>query len=57
MLGIRVVGELRWACRHRTLQYGLLQVIEHRRVFFGQEGHGYPALSSTTRSANTMDIV
>lgn len=57
MLSIRMVGKLRGACRHRTFQYGLLQVIEHRRILFGQEGHGYPTLSSTTRSANTMDIV
>lgn len=30
MLGIRMVSELRWASRHGTLQYSLLQVVEHR---------------------------
>lgn len=57
VLSVRVVGELRGAGGHRALQDGLLQVVEHGRVLFGQEGHGHAALSGTTRTTDTMDVI
>lgn len=57
VLGFWVIGQLGRAGGHGAFQDGLFQVVEHSRVFFGQEGHRHTTLSCTTRSANTMDIV
>ncbi len=57
VLGVRVVGQLWRAGGDRALQDGLLQVVEHRRVLFGEESHGHATLASTTRTTDTMDVV
>lgn len=57
VLSIGMVGELRRAGGHRALKNGLLQIVKYRGVLFGQESHGNTTLSSTSRSANTMNIV
>ncbi|KAG7221614.1 hypothetical protein INR49_017145 [Caranx melampygus] len=57
VLSVWVVGQLWRAGGDRALQDGLLQVVEHGRVFFGEEGHGHTTLSSTTSTTDTMDIV
>lgn len=57
VLGVGMVCQLGRAGGHGAFQDGLFEVIEHGRVLFGQEGHGYTTLTSTTRSANTMDII
>lgn len=57
VLSIRVVGELWRAGGHRALQDGLLQVVKHGRVLFSEERHGHAALTSSTSTTNTMDVV
>lgn len=57
VLSVRVVCQLRRAGGHRALQDGLLQVVEHGRVLLSEESHGHAALSSTTRTTDTMDVV
>lgn len=57
VLSVGMVCQLRWAGGHGAFKDGLFEVVEHGRILFGQEGHGYTTLTSTTRSANTMDIV
>lgn len=57
VLSVRVVGQLRRAGGDRALEDGLLQVIEHHRVLFGEESHGHTTLTSTTRTTDTMDVV
>lgn len=57
MLSVRMVGELGGAGGDRALQDGLLQIVEHCRVLLGEEGHGHTALTSTTSTTNTMDVV
>lgn len=57
MLSVRVVGQLRGAGGDGALEDGLLQVVEHRRVLFGEESHSHTALTSTTRTTDTMDVV
>lgn len=57
VLSVRVVGQLWRAGGDRALEDGLLQVVEHRRVLFGEEGHGHTTLTSTTRTTDTMDVV
>lgn len=52
-----MVGQLRRAVGDGTLQDGLLQVIEDSRVLFGEESHGHAALTSTTGTTNTMDVI
>lgn len=57
MLSVRMVGELGGAGGDRALQDGLLQIVEHCRVLLGEEGHGHTALTSTTSTTDTMDVV
>lgn len=57
MLGVRMVGQFWGAGGDRALQDGLLQVVEHGRVLFGEEGHGHAALTRTTSTTDTMDVV
>lgn len=57
VLGVGVVGQLWWAGGDRALQDGLLQVVEHGRILLGEEGHRHAALTSTTRTTDTMDVV
>lgn len=57
VLGIRVVGQLWGAGGHRALQNGLLQLIEHSRVLFGEEGDGHTTLACSSRAANAVDVI
>ena len=57
MLGVWVVGQLWRAGGDRALEDGLLQVVEHCRVLFGEESHGYTTLTRATRTTDTMDVV
>lgn len=57
VLSVRVVGQFRGAGGDRALQDGLLQVVKHSRVLFGEEGHGHTALTRATSTTDTMDVV
>lgn len=57
VLSVRVVGQFRGAGGDWALQDGLLQVVKHSRVLFGEEGHGHTALTRTTSTTDTMDVV
>lgn len=57
VLSVWVVGQLWRAGGDRALQDGLLQIVEHGRVLFGEEGHGHTTLTSTTSTTDTMDVV
>ena len=54
---IRVVGQLRWAGGHGTIQEESLEVVEQPRVFLGEEGNCYSSLASTTCSSNPVRVV
>lgn len=57
VLGIWVVGQLWGAGGHWALQDGLLQLIEHSRVLFGEEGDGHTTLASSSRATNAVDVI
>lgn len=57
VLRLGVVGQLRRAGGHRALHEGLLQVVEHRRVLFGEERQRHAALPGTTRTTDAMDVI
>lgn len=57
VLSVRVVGQFWGAGGDRALQDGLLQVVKHSGVLFGEEGHGHAALTRTTSTTDTMDVV
>lgn len=57
VLSVWVVGQFWRAGGDWTLKYGLLQVVEHCTIFFGEEGHGHTALTRTTRTTDTMDVI
>lgn len=57
MLSVRVVGQLWRAGGDWALEDGLLQVVEHHRVLFGEESQGHAALTGTTSTTDTMDVV
>lgn len=57
VLSVRVVGQFRGAGGDWALQDGLLQVVKHSRVLFGEEGHGHTTLTRTTSTTDTMDVV
>ena len=35
----------------------MLQLIEHSRILFGEEGNGHTTLASSSRAANAVDII
>ena len=57
VLGVRMVGWLWQAGRHWALQNGLLQLIEHSRVLFGEEGDGHTTLTCSSCAANMVDVI
>lgn len=57
VLSVWVVGQLWRTGGDWALQDGLLQIIEHCRVLFSEEGHCHTALTRTTRTTDTMDVV
>jgi len=57
VLRVRVVGQLRRTGGDGALEEGLLQVVEHLRVLFGEERQGHAALTRATRTTDTMDVI
>lgn len=43
--------------RHWAFQDVLLQLVEHSRVLFCEEGDGHPTLACSSRAANAVDVI